>query len=406
MKSRKFQQAVAALGATVIAALPVVNATTAHAAPEGCAPVQLIQVPGTWETNINNNPDAPAGLLSLVEDAIDEDARGNVDVTYLAYDAKFGDGVSFEQSRADGLQRLHDTVKGVQDSCGDEPTYFVTGFSQGASVAGDFASDVGNGRATITPDQLIGVGLVADGQRSPEDILIGENLGGAGLLGDGGREGGFGEVHDRTFQFCDPLDMVCNASVDPQAQRILGRMASVMDASDIPGTIHQFQVILQEEVPGLLAGDPVALLESGNRAASLSVALHDYLIGFTQNAHTRYGDNVVDPQSGDTVTTWIGEIVSQAAEHDGAVKPIRVPEAPEQTVEGTPGAGLNGTPSPEAALDLASIVGEKGDLPPDQVALLAGFLQGAAGDGTPADPGQATDFIGQMLGMLGMVTPR
>lgn len=405
MKSRSFHRTVGAISAAAVAALPLIVPATASADPVDCAPVQLIQVPGTWETASGNDPSAPAGLLTQVEDSIDPEARDNVDVTYLAYDARFGDGVSFEQSRSNGLQALHDTIEGIQSQCGDEPTYFVTGFSQGASVAGDFASDVGNGRATISPDQLIGVGLVADGERSPEDTLVGEELAGAGLLSDG-REGGFGSVKDRTFQFCDPLDMVCNADVDPYAQKILGKMASSMNAADPAGTVASFQAILQEEAPGLLAGDPAALMEAGPRFASLATALRDYLIGFTQNAHTRYGTNVVDPKTGDTVTSWMGEIVSQAAKHDGAVKPIRTPGAPEKSVDGTPGTGLAGEPGASAPGDLAAAVGQKGNLPPEQVALLAGFLQTTTANPGPADTGQATDLLGQVMGFLNALGPR
>lgn len=401
VKPKSLRRAAALTAAA--AALPLLAPTAAHAAPagQGCADVQLIQVPGTWETSAGNDQHAPAGLLAEVEKSIDPDAAGNVDVTYLAYDARFGDGTSFGESRSNGLQKLHDTVKGIQDECGDEPTYFVTGFSQGASVAGDFASDVGNGRATISPDQLIGVGLVADGERSTDDILLGEPLEGAGLLSDG-REGGFGSVKDRTFQFCDPLDMVCNADVDPQTQKVLGRMASVLDASDPAGTAAQIQAILGEEVPGLLAGDPGAIMALNGHLSALPTALRDYLIGFTQNAHTRYPTNVVDPDTGDTVTSWLGAIVSQAAEHGGAVKPIRTPGAPEQTSDGTPGQGLDGEPGKSSPHELARAAGDKAHLPPEQVALLAGFLQSTD---TP-QAGTSPTLVDQFLGFLGPLVPR
>ncbi len=44
-------------------------------------------------------------------------------------------------------------------------SYVLVGFSQGAVIAGDLASDIGNGRGPVDEDLVLGVTLIADGRR-------------------------------------------------------------------------------------------------------------------------------------------------------------------------------------------------------------------------------------------------
>ena len=44
-------------------------------------------------------------------------------------------------------------------------SYVLVGFSQGAVIAGDIASDIGNGRGPVDEDLVLGVTLIADGRR-------------------------------------------------------------------------------------------------------------------------------------------------------------------------------------------------------------------------------------------------
>ena len=44
-------------------------------------------------------------------------------------------------------------------------SYVLVGFSQGAVIAGDIASDIGNGRGPVDADLVLGVTLIADGRR-------------------------------------------------------------------------------------------------------------------------------------------------------------------------------------------------------------------------------------------------
>ena len=59
------------------------------------------------------------------------------------------------------------TRKAIADIAARCPltSYVIVGFSQGAVIAGDIASDIGNGRGPVAADRVLGVTLIADGRR-------------------------------------------------------------------------------------------------------------------------------------------------------------------------------------------------------------------------------------------------
>lgn len=106
-------------------------------------------------------------------------------------------------------------------------SYVLMGFSQGAVIAGDIASDIGNGRGPVDEDLVLGVTLIADGRRQTG---VGQDIGptppgqGAeitlqdvpmlktlGLEMTGPRPGGFGLLNNRTNQICAAGDLICAA---------------------------------------------------------------------------------------------------------------------------------------------------------------------------------------------------
>lgn len=106
-------------------------------------------------------------------------------------------------------------------------SYVLIGFSQGAVIAGDLASDIGNGRGPVDQDLVLGVTLVADGRRqdgvgqdvgpNPDgqgaEITLHEvpTLSALGLTMSGPRPGGFGRFNDRTNEICARGDLICAA---------------------------------------------------------------------------------------------------------------------------------------------------------------------------------------------------
>ena len=94
-------------------------------------------------------------------------------------------------------------------------SYVLVGFSQGAVIAGDIASDIGNGRGPVDEDLVLGVTLIADGRtpgrasgRTSAPIRRGRAprsrlhevpmLSAMGLTMTGPRPGGFGMLNNRT----------------------------------------------------------------------------------------------------------------------------------------------------------------------------------------------------------------
>ena len=97
-------------------------------------------------------------------------------------------------------------------------------------IAGDLASDIGNGRGPVDQDLVLGVTLIADGRRQTgvgqdigpnppgqgAEITLHEipMLSGLGLSMTGPRPGGFGALNDRTNQICAAGDLICAAPQD------------------------------------------------------------------------------------------------------------------------------------------------------------------------------------------------
>jgi hypothetical protein len=118
----------------------------------------------------------------------------------------------------------------------------LVGFSQGAVIAGDLASDIGNGRGPVDDDLLLGATLIADGRRQQG---IGQHVGpnppgegaeitlheipvlsGLGLTMSGARPGGFGELNGKINEICGPGDLICAA---PPEAFSLGNLPRTLD---------------------------------------------------------------------------------------------------------------------------------------------------------------------------------
>lgn len=202
-----------------------------------CPDVQVISVPGTWESSPQMDPvnpvQFPIALLLNVTNPI----RGAFDDSRLGvwttpYTAQFhnpfsADGqMSYDDSRAEGMKRTVDAITEINNRC-PLTGFVIIGFSQGAVIAGDIASDIGNGRGPIDQDLVLGVTLIADGRREEgQGKEIGPNppghgaeitlhelpmLGPMGLTMSGPRDGGFGALNDRVNQICAAGDLICAA---------------------------------------------------------------------------------------------------------------------------------------------------------------------------------------------------
>jgi len=202
-----------------------------------CPDVDLIAIPGTWESSPSDDPLNPiqfpiALLLNVTRPIMEQFGRDRVEVYTLPYTAQFGNPLSadkqmsYNDSRAEGTRAAVAAMTAMNERC-PLTGYVLVGFSQGAVIAGDLASDIGNGRGPVDEDLVLGVTLIADGRRHPGDGQeIGPNppgqgaeitlaevpaLSALGLTMSGQRPGGFGALNNRTNQICARGDLICAA---------------------------------------------------------------------------------------------------------------------------------------------------------------------------------------------------
>ena len=202
-----------------------------------CPDVQLMSIPGTWESSPVLDPfnpvQCPIALLLNVSNPIRQQfGADRVQAYTVPYTAQFHNPLSadkqmsYNDSRAEGTRAAVKAMTDMRNNC-PLTSYVLVGFSQGAVIAGDIASDVGNGRGPVDQDLVLGVTLIADGRRqetagqeigpNPDgqgaEITLHEvpTLSALGLTMSGPRPGGFGMLNDRTNEICAPGDLICSA---------------------------------------------------------------------------------------------------------------------------------------------------------------------------------------------------
>jgi hypothetical protein len=202
-----------------------------------CPDVDLIAIPGTWESSPSDDPlnptQFPIALLRNVTGPLrDQFGTDRLEVYTVPYTAQFHNPLaadkqmSYNDSRAEGTRATVKAMTEMNDRC-PLTSYVLVGFSQGAVIAGDLASDIGNGRGPVDEDLVLGVTLIADGRRQegvgqvigPDppgqgaEITLHEvpTLSALGLTMTGERPGGFGALNNRTNQICAPGDLICAA---------------------------------------------------------------------------------------------------------------------------------------------------------------------------------------------------
>ena len=220
-----------------------------------CPDVQLLSIPGTWESSPQLDPlnpvQFPIALLLNVSNPIRQQfGTDRLEVYTVPYTAQFHNPFSADQqmsyndSRAEGTRNAVKAITDMNNRC-PLTSYVLVGFSQGAVIAGDLASDIGNGRGPVDADLVLGVTLIADGRRQAGvGADIGPNppgqgaeitlhevpmLGEMGLTMTGPRPGGFGLLNDRTNEICATGDLICSAPEEafsianlPRTMEILG----------------------------------------------------------------------------------------------------------------------------------------------------------------------------------------
>lgn len=157
-------------------ALNTINDTPEPATEEStnptCAPIVLVAVPGTFETNRDHDPNEPVGALGELTEPARSKMGGQLSETYINYAADAGvSGTAYAQSIQNGATKTLKTIEDVQERC-DGSRVFLTGFSQGADVAGDVATMIGQKQTNVRPETMAGVVLFSDPSRTENTNLI------------------------------------------------------------------------------------------------------------------------------------------------------------------------------------------------------------------------------------------
>ncbi len=205
--------------------------------PASCPDVQLISVPGTWESSSTDDPRNPMAnpqslMLNISGPLREQFPAERLDVYTVPYVAQFSNPVaippdgqqSYNNSRSEGTQRTVDALTERAREC-PLTTYVLAGFSQGAVIVGDVAERIGAGEGPVPADKVLGVALIADGRRvsgpgqaievGPSPTGEGAEVALNGLKVPGitmtGARSGFGELAERTYTICAPGDMICDS---------------------------------------------------------------------------------------------------------------------------------------------------------------------------------------------------
>jgi hypothetical protein len=202
-----------------------------------CPDVSMISIPGTWETSPTDDPlnptQFPNSLMLKVTNPIRAQfGPDRLEIFTVPYTAQFHNPLSadkqmsYNDSRAEGTRAAVKAMTDMNNRC-PLTSFVLAGFSQGAVIAGDMASDIGNGRGPVDEDLVLGVTLIADGRRQDNvgqdigpnpagqgaEITLHEvpTLSALGLTMSGARPGGFGMLNDRTNEICAAGDLICAA---------------------------------------------------------------------------------------------------------------------------------------------------------------------------------------------------
>ncbi|WP_306365558.1 cutinase family protein [Nocardia sp. CC227C] len=160
------------------------------------------------------DPAHPVGLLAPIGTGLTARYGTGIDVRFLPYPAAV---TPYTHSQQAGVQALSALLDGLCETT----RVVLTGYSQGADVAGEIAADIGNNLAGFPAARVAAVALISDPHRNPATPLLGDtNVGGQGVAGP--RTPGFGALTDRVRTVCASGDLYCSTSQDSPAWSALG----------------------------------------------------------------------------------------------------------------------------------------------------------------------------------------
>ncbi|NKS56221.1 cutinase family protein [Rhodococcus hoagii] len=279
-----------------IAAYPA----TAAAAPGGCPAVEIVSIPGTWETNPQADPTKSVGMLAGVTDPVKARMGDAVKVFTTNYVARAFDGMTYADSKQTGIDAANSEIAATAKAC-PGTKFALFGYSQGADAAGDIAADIGAGAGVIPPDKVLAVGLLADPSRGTSgESRVGPPVPGTGITG--ARPQGFGALVGRVATICEEGDKYCATPRNEDLLRGVGAVLGTVGVNNaVAGsekTLHGVSDVSAAATPRsagagvrpplvasdaagatdeemLTAGAPLVSDPSGNHTSATNIAMAD-----------------------------------------------------------------------------------------------------------------------------------
>lgn len=215
---------ICAVVTAVVTAVSVLVCGAATAAPvsgpASCPRWTAVLVPGTGEA-----PDELGGMLAPIGAGLRQRYGSDIEVRTLSYPAS---ALPYSTSETAGTQNLSTLLRGLCSST----RIVLAGYSQGADIAGDLATEIGNNRGPIATSRIMAVALISDPRRSSDTPQLGTQSPGEGIAGP--RQHDFGTLTDRVRTLCATGDIYC--STTPQASPALAALGRAFTGTDLPPT--------------------------------------------------------------------------------------------------------------------------------------------------------------------------
>jgi hypothetical protein len=292
---------------TVVAACGsvIVAAPAAAANPPACPTVNVVAVPGTWETSNTPDPSRGNGMLAQVTSGLPAGTR----VDYVQYPASAfpWEGEVYVASRNRAVDNARALIAATAAHC-PLTNFALVGYSQGADAAGDLAAAIGTGLDVVGPHRLVAVGLLSDPRRSEQDPLVGHPVAGNGA--GGARVGGFGLVSPNVRTICAVGDLYCSTPPEDFVTRVAGFLA--MSAGSPLDKLEDYRDEATLLYADIMAAGGIPTLHAqltpdanGRREAQIREF-------YRSQIHQDYSNYPVD-ERGTTATHWLRDWIASKA---------------------------------------------------------------------------------------------
>lgn len=323
MKVSKRISLAGATTALLVMFLPALPGTPAASAstPRACPTVQVFVVAGTYAFNAYRtaNPGAtiptrflPQGMEKPIQDipVLTDENASYFTVDYPATDSTLQDPGGLLRSHDQGVLNTTNDISTFVQNCPNS-SIALFGYSQGAWIAGDVATNIGNNLGPVPASKVVGSFLMADPVQTPGyGTFVGPAIAGTGVLTP--RNASFGSLNSTTFELCAMGDLFCNSSVGVvQALAAIGNPAhTTYDQYQVaPGTsatewIQAYlatHVPLTPSVPVVIGGIGAHYQQLGGQGSYLGLPIsieHSTPDGVGRYVRFQYGSIYWTPQTG------------------------------------------------------------------------------------------------------------